>query len=215
MLNVLRKQGFVRQNPETKKYSLGPQIYSLAVAYSRSLESVLTQIAKPHLDQLRLDLHQTVVLEIPVNDRVMVVYVTEGLGPIKISARIGDRHCYHASAGGKCILAFSSQEFIADILSSDLQSFTPKTITDPEKLVKELDAVRKSGFAFDDEGNNPGISAFGVPVFDRDGAPVTAIVTAGPSNQVIWKKRSFFVEGLQEAAQNIGQQLNGDLKSPT
>ena len=143
----------------------------------------------------------------------MVVYVTEGLGPIKISARIGDRHCYHASAGGKCILAFSSQEFIADILSSDLQSFTPKTITDPEKLVKELDAVRKSGFAFDDEGNNPGISAFGVPVFDRDGAPVTAIVTAGPSNQVIWKKRSFFVEGLQEAAQNIGQQLNGDLKS--
>ena len=85
MLSVLRKQGFVRQNPESRKYSLGPQIYSLAVAYSRSFESLLTQTAKPFLDQLRLDLKQTVVLEIPVGDRVMVIYVTEGLGPIKIS----------------------------------------------------------------------------------------------------------------------------------
>ena len=215
MLNVLRKEGFVRQNPESRKYSLGPQIYSLAVAYSRSFESLLTQIAKPFLDQLRLDLNQTVVLEIPVGDRVMVIYVTEGLGPIKIAARVGDRHCFHSSAGGKCILAFSSQEFINEILSSELQEFTPKTITDPGELDKELDAVRRSRFAFDDEGNNSGINAFAVPVFDKDDAPAAAIVTAGPSNQVIWEKRNFFVRGLQDAARNMRQQLNGDLKSHT
>ena len=215
MLSVLRKQGFVRQNPESRKYSLGPQIYSLAVAYSRSFESLLTQTAKPFLDQLRLDLNQTVVLEIPVGDRVMVIYVTEGLGPIKISARVGDRHCYHSSAGGKCILAFSSQNLINDILSSKLKEFTPKTITDPLELGKELETVRRSRFAFDDEGNNPGISAFAVPVFDKDGAPAAAIVTAGPSNQVIWEKRNFFVRGLQDAAHNMRQQLNGDLKSHT
>ncbi|MGI9537331.1 MAG: IclR family transcriptional regulator [Desulfocapsaceae bacterium] len=210
MLNVLRKQGFVRHNPESKKYSLGPQIYSLAVAYSRSFESVLTQIAKPHLDQLRLDLHQTVVLEIPLGDRVMVIYVTEGLGPIKISARVGDRHCYHTSAGGKCILAFSSKEFIEDILSSELQSFTPKTITDPAQLGKELDTVRRTAFAFDNEGNNPGISAFAVPVLDQDGTPVAAIVTAGPSNQMVWNQRKIYLKGLQDAAGKVRQQLLGD-----
>lgn len=213
MLNVLRKQGFVCQNPESKKYSLGPQVYSLAVAYSRSFESVLTQIAKSHLDQLRLDLHQTVVLEIPVDDRVMVIYVTEGLGPIKISARVGDRHCYHTSAGGKCILAFSSKEFINDILSSELQSITPKTIIDPDELGKELNVIRRSGFAFDNEGNNPGISAFGVPVLDKEGAPVAAIVTAGPSNQMVWEQRNFFVKGLRDTAEDIRQQLTGDFIS--
>jgi DNA-binding IclR family transcriptional regulator len=210
MLNVLRKQGFVSQNPENKKYSLGPQIYSLAVAYNGSFESVLTQIAKPHLDQLRLDLQQTVVLEIPVVDRVMVIYVTEGLGPIKISARVGDRHCYHTSAGGKCILAFSSKEFISDILSSKLQSFTPKTIIDPEELGKQLHAIRRSGFAFDNEGNNPGISAFGVPVFDKEGVAVAAIVSAGPSNQMVWGQRTFFVKGLQDVAERMRQQLISD-----
>lgn len=110
MLSVLKRQGFVRQNPMNKKYSLGPEIDNLAAAYRTSFSSNLTQIAKPHLDQLRLDLHQTVVLEIPQSDSVIVVYVTEGLGTIKISARIGDKHCYHTSAGGKCILDFSSQD---------------------------------------------------------------------------------------------------------
>ena len=209
MLSVLRKQGFVRQNPESKKYSLGPQIYSLAVAYNHSFESLLTQIAKPFLDQLRLDIGQTVVLEVPVGDRVMVIYVTEGLGPIKISARVGDRHCYHTSAGGKCILAFSSQEMINSVLESELQSFTPKTITDAKQLERELEATRESGFAFDDEGNNPGISAFGVPVFDKDGIPVAAIVTAGPSHQMVWEQRDFFVKGLEEAARGMGQELTG------
>lgn len=213
MLNVLRRQGFVRQNPESKKYSLGPQIYSLGVAYSRSFESILTQIAKPILDQLRLDLHQTVVLEIPVGDRAMVIYVTEGLGPIKISAQVGDRHRYHSSAGGKCLLAFSSQELINDILNSELRAFTPKTIVDPEELGKELDAIRGSGFAFDNQGNNMGISAFAVPVFEKEGAPVAAIVTAGPSNQIVLEKRRYFVKGLLDAAENMCQQLNGDSMS--
>ena len=213
MLSVLNRLGFVRQNPENKKYSLGPEVYSLAVAYRRSFQSTLAQIAKPYLDQLRLELKQTVVLEIPASDRVMVSYVTEGLGPIKISARVGDRHCYHTSAGGKCILAFSSEEFIDDILSSELQSFTPKTITDPQELGKELDAVRSGGFAFDDEGNNPGIRAFAVPVFDKENAPVAAIVTAGPANQMVWDQRKYFVKGLRAAGEKISQQLNGDSKN--
>jgi DNA-binding IclR family transcriptional regulator len=210
MLAVLRKQGFVRQNPENRKYSLGPQIYSLAVAYSRSFESLLTQIAKPFLDQLRLDIGQTVVLEIPVGKRVTVIYVTEGLGPIKISARVGDRHGYHSSAGGKCILAYSSQEFIDTILTSELHQFTSKTITDPEELRDELVTIRGDGFAFDDEGNNPGINAFGVPVFGTGGEPVAAIVTAGPSHQVVWEQRSSFVKGLQNAAAAMRQELTGD-----
>ena len=213
MLSVLNRLGFVRQNPENKKYSLGPEVYSLAVAYRRSFQSTLTQIAKPFLDQLRLELEQTVVLEIPVGDRVMVIYVTEGLGPIKISARVGDRHCYHTSAGGKCILAFSSDDFINDILGSELQAFTPKTITDPQELGKELDAVRRIGFAFDDEGNNPGIRAFAVPVFDKENAPVAAIVTAGPANQMVWDQRKYFVKGLRAAGEKISQQLNGDSKN--
>jgi len=209
MLGVLRSQGFVRQNPENNKYSLGPQIYSLAVAYSRSFESTLTKIAKPILDQLRLDLQHTVVLEIPVGECAMVVYVTEGLGPIKISAQVGDRHCYHTSAGAKCILAFSSQETIDGVLDSELRSFTPKTITDPGKLNKELNSIRKNGFAFDDEGNNPGISAFAVPLIDKEERAVAAIVTAGPSNQMAWEQRHFFIKQLRNAAENVCRQLDG------
>jgi IclR family KDG regulon transcriptional repressor len=209
MLTVLKRQGFVRQNPANKKYSLGPEIHSLAEAYRSSFQSTLTQIAKPHLDQLRLTLHQTVVLEIPFGDRAMVVYVTEGLGPIKISARIGDRHFFHSSAGGKCLLAFSSENFINVVLNSNLPTLTSKTVIEPGALEKELVEIRKRGFSFDDEGNNQGIRAFAVPVFDKEGIAVAAVLSAGPSNQVTWEQRKDFVKGLQDAAGKICQQLNG------
>lgn len=108
------------QNLETKKYSLGPEIDSLAQAYRNSFRFTVIEIARLYLDDLRLALDQTVVLELPFGDRAMVVYVTEGLGPIRISARLGDRRYYHSSAGGKCILAFSSDEFIKVVLNGDL-----------------------------------------------------------------------------------------------
>ena len=203
MLTVLRQQGFVRQNPENKKYSLGDTVTSLSAAYLSSFQSTLTQLAKPFLDQLRSELNQTVVLEIPSGSHTLVTYVTEGLGPIKIAARIGDRHYYHISAGGKCILAYSSQVFIDEVLHSDLPQLTPKTNVDCNALANDLKKIRKSSFAFDGEGNNPGINAFAVPVFDSDGLPVAAVVTAGPSNTVTWKERSLLVEKLQRTAEKI------------
>jgi IclR family KDG regulon transcriptional repressor len=203
MLTVLKRQGFVTQNPENRKYSLGPYVVSLASAYRSSFESTLTQFAKPYLDQLRRDLDQTVVLEIPSEVHAVVAYVSEGFGPVKIAARIGDKHNYHSSAGGKCMLAFSDKEFIERILQSNLPSLTPRTIVEPSTLEKELAKIRKNHFSFDEEGNNAGISAFAVPILNNEKIVVAAILTAGPSNHVTWKKRRIFVEKLQSTASKI------------
>jgi len=210
MLTVLKKQGFVRQNPENKKYSLGKTVASLGEAYMSSFQSSFTQLAKPYIDQLRSEINQTVVLEIPSGSRTLVTYVTEGLGPIKIAARVGDKHYYHTSAGGKCILAFSTQEFIDELLNSDLPQLTPKTIIDPKTMADVLEKTRKRSFGFDGEGSNLGINAFAVPVFDSDNFPIAAIVTAGASHTVTWKQRHFLVEKLQRTAAKIHAILTND-----
>jgi len=200
MLTVLRRQGFVRQNPANLKYSLGSIIPALAAAYQNSFRTSLTQLASSCLDQLRNDLEITIVLEIPDGDRTAVIYVTEAHGPLRIAARIGDRHYFHSSAGGKCILAFSSQEVIAEILQNKLVQLTPKTVTDPEIFKTELEDIRLNKFAFDAEGNNRGIHGFAVPVLERDGTPIAAVVAAGASNLVTWQKRGIIVEKLAAAA---------------
>ena len=124
LLSVLKLHGYLRQNPENRKYSIGPTVADLATAYRRSFQTTFLQIAKPQIDELRNEVGQTAILEVPSGDRTVLTYVAEGFGSIRIKSGVGDRHHFHTSAGGKSILAFSKQEFIDDFLSA-----TPAAVT--------------------------------------------------------------------------------------
>ena len=133
MLTVLKRLGFVLQNPENKKYSLGPHVANLATAYRSSFQSTLTQLAKPYLDELRNEVNNTIILALPLDEDMVIAYVTEGLGPIKVAAQVGDKRFFHSTAGGSCLLAHSSQSLIDKVLQSELPSMTPTTIVDRQK----------------------------------------------------------------------------------
>lgn len=210
MLTVLKRQGLVLQNPESKKYSLGPMIASLSTAYQSSFQPRLTMLAKPYLDTLRNELENTVVLALPQDNGIVIVYVTEGLGPLKVVAQVGELRHFHTTAGGKAFLAFAPSHRIEQVLKSDLVKKTDSTIVDPAELKKELDKTRKRGFAFDAGGYFEGVSAFAVPLLDNSGLPIAAITVAGPSSTITWQKRDFFVDKLKKAAESIHAQLTGD-----
>lgn len=213
MLTVLKRQGLVLQNPENKKYSLGPFVASLSTAYRHSFQSTLVLLAKPHLEQLRNEVNNTVVLALPSDSGIVIALVLEGLGPIKVAAQVGDRRHYHSTSDGKCLLAYSSAALIDKVLESNLPQLTPSTITDHEILKKELKKIRQRGFSFDSGGNFLGINAFSVPVSKTNGSPIAAITIAGPSSTVIWKKRTFFVEKLKSTAATISSLVVGGVGS--
>jgi hypothetical protein len=50
-----------------------------------------------------------------------------------------------------------------------LRRFTDRTITELVELSAELDRIRHTGVAFDDEEHQPGLVCVAVPVLDRDG----------------------------------------------
>lgn len=111
-------------------------------------------------------------------------------------------------------MAFSSEDIIHNFLRSDLPQLTPSTIVDPQVISAELEEIRKTAFAFDFEGNRSGINAFAVPLFDRDGLPVAAIVAAGSANIVTWQEKTLFVKALQASATKICSLLiNGTVTS--
>lgn len=218
MLTVLKDTGFVQQNPDNKKYRLGPAIPDLEHAIRQSLHSNLLDFAKPYLNKLRNKLGETTAFSIPSNDGVTITYLAEGYGPIRVKSVVGTKNPYHAGAGGKAILAFSSPEFQGKIMSDDLIKKTPHTITDPHELRKELAKVRHQGFAFDRQENNVGVQAFGIPVIDHEEMPVASVVVAGASEIVTWAKRSYFIPKIKEVAEEISsifqneKQLSNNLK---
>ena len=63
MLKILTAYQFLQQNPQTKKFSLGPTNILLAKSLKKSLKSDLVQIVKPYLDELRDTLQDTTIFE--------------------------------------------------------------------------------------------------------------------------------------------------------
>jgi len=207
LLGVLESYGFLQQNLQTKKFTLGPSISELGWALNESLNSHLIRLAIPFVDQLRNSLEETVVLEVASGQSSVIAYMAEGPGPVRIKETIGGRHWYHAAAGAKVILAFSPAEFRDEILQKELIRCTPNTMVDRSALEKEMRLIRRQGFSFDNEERNIGIRAFGCAVFNHEGKPVAGLVAAGPLQRITWNRRSAIIPLLKEAATKLSEQL--------
>lgn len=207
ILSVLKNYGFLRQGLKDKKYSLGPSIAILGTSLKDSLKSNLTHTAKPYLDNLRKLAGETTVLELATPHHTLLSMVFEGLGPIRIKGMVGDHHPYHTSAGGKAILAFRRLEIKEAILSGELAAVTPHSMTSRTEIEKELEEIRRKGYAFDRQENNEGVQAFGVPIFNHEEEAVAAVVIAGAVQTVNWDKKDHFVRLLKEAASNISKDV--------
>ncbi|RJR45479.1 MAG: IclR family transcriptional regulator [Desulfobacteraceae bacterium] len=207
VLHVLEKYGFMQQNPETRRFLLGHSIMDLGLAVQQSLSSNLTKIAIPLVDGLRDQIRETVVLEIAGPTYTAIAYIAEGPGPVRIRENVGARHGYNAAAGAKSILAFSPTEFQERVFAGEMTAYTSKTITDPRRMKRELKEIRSRGFAFDDEERNPGIRAFGCPVFNYENRAVAAVAVAGPAQRIHWERRSEIVPALKKKAAEVSEKL--------
>jgi DNA-binding IclR family transcriptional regulator len=108
----------------------------------------------------------------------------------------------HCTALGKALLAFGDLE-----LPSDLTSFTPRTITDPEMLRRHLNEVRQHGYAVDDEEFDIGVRCIAVPVFDFRGKAVGAIGISGPATRMTPERLPALAEIVVEIGKTLSERL--------
>jgi len=94
-------------------------------------------------------------------------------------SRIGGRLPLHCTALGKAILANAPTSFINRVLSEPLARLSPKTITDPEQLRRQLPEIRATGVAYDIEESQPGLFCVGAPIFARNGQVLGALSVTG------------------------------------
>jgi DNA-binding IclR family transcriptional regulator len=185
-LLLLTKRKFLRQDPHTKKFRLSRSALDIGLAVTHSLTTDLVNIAKPHIDQLRHELKETIVFEQLIRKHTVMVYIAEGPQRVRIAGTVGDRLPINAAAGAKAIMAYSDPETVQSLVNgkSDFVRYTPHTITDPDSLMRQLEDIRRQGFAADLEEIDIGINAVAAPVFNYENTPVAAVVVAGPSNRV-------------------------------
>jgi len=68
-----------------------------------------------------------------------------------------------------------SETELEQLLTAPMTRYTPKTITDPDKLRSDLQRIRKQGFAVEMGEHSASVHAVAAPVFDHDGRFLAAL----------------------------------------
>ena len=147
---------------------------------------------------------ETVNFVVPESDGMRYRDRIETDWPLRIQLPVGSNVPFHCTASGKVFLASlprSKRQKLAREL--DLQKITPNTIDEPDRLVSELDVVRKRGYAVDNEEFMEGMVAVAVPVVDRNKRYFASLAFHCPRQRMDIDAALTRVSTLQAAAQRI------------
>jgi len=114
---------------------------------------------------------------------IPLLYVSGKEGMPYIGFTIGEPLSLHATASGKAIFAHLPEETRDKLFQTEFKQFTENTITETEKLREELRTVRQRGHAFNREESFSGLSAVGMPIWDRNSEVVGSISVSGPTHK--------------------------------
>ncbi len=207
IVNTLNDYGFLSRDPQTKKFRLGPSIINLGLAVNRSVNKNLVLIATPFIDKLRDNIGETVVFNVLSGNNVIISYIADSPRTIRVNVELGMIGPTHATASGKAIFAFMPQAAVEGLLRQKMHRFTPNTITNPDKIKKHFQQIRKQGYALDNEEIEEGFKAIAVPVFNFEGQPVAAVGVVGISQGAALRNDSFIIPLLKETADKISVRL--------
>ena len=124
---------------------------------------------------------------IGILERGEAIYIArvEGARDIVVRSHIGQRFPVYASALGKSLIAWLAPESLDPIIENlHFERRMPRTITSAADLRHQLAAVRRRGWALDDEEQAPNCRCVAAPIRDRDGVVVAAISAVGTMEQV-------------------------------
>ena len=175
ILNSLTARKIVRRTI-SGNYVLGQRLVSLAARVrSDSVAVDLAQIATPIMQKLSAETGEPNKLSVRDGDQANIIAATVAAHEASFAPAIASRYPLHAGAASKVIMAHMSAEDLARHLSVPLVRYTPRTITDPKRLARELAQVRKLGIANDHGEHNARVHALAAPVFDAGGRFLAAL----------------------------------------
>jgi len=179
-LSTLREQGYVLK--EGDKYDLSLKLLTMGSHVRGGYE--IYEFGRNKVDQLADDTGMLVNLMTEENGQGVYLYQSKGEYAVSLDTHVGYRIRMHNIAIGKVILAFLSRDRVEKIINNwGLPESTENTITEPEALFKELQEVRKQGYATEHEERTKGLACIGAPI-RLDDKTLGAISISAPTRRL-------------------------------
>jgi IclR family pca regulon transcriptional regulator len=130
---------------------------------------------------------------------------------MSINLGVGSRLPAASTSMGRVLLAaLPEDERERRVTAMRLQPATPRTTTDPDKLLRLLVQVRRQGWALVNEELELGLMSLAVPIKDRAGRVVAAVnVSSRPQRQTAAEMQKRCLPALQAVAERISAMMPG------
>ena len=179
IVNTLVELKALERVPEEPTYQIGPKVYGLAAGQSRVADLIYRSF--PHLRMLARELGEDAGLSVPDGNRVHYVAQEDAENNIAVRDWTGTLIPLHVVSSGLVILSHWPAEQVQSYIDSGLTAYTPKTMTDPQLMLRRLKRIRDQGHAWGIEEFAEGISSVAAPIYDRHSRVLGVIHVHGPS----------------------------------
>jgi len=199
MLQQLEAAGLLQREGNGRHYGIGSRLRRLAesLLLNDSLHGARHTVLRHLMEEVGESCNLTALSgsEVVYLDRV------ETAAPLRFYLHPGSRVPVHCSASGKIFLAQMSPAQRRRLLAcAPLEAYTPKTLTDLEQVEREIQRVRKDGFAFDNEEFLPGLLCIAALVPSKNGPSNLCVAVQAPIVRLDVEEAKKLLPALQRAA---------------
>lgn len=206
LVQTLVDERMLRQDAETKKYSLGPGILAIAPATLRS--SMLISVAESPIYECARTTGYDVWLGVLESDRVYYIARVDGANPLKVHMPLLRLQPAHCVAAGRVLLSNFRRDRVQAILQQHtIRQMTARTCTDIEALLDAVERAREQGFAEVEEEHIDGAADIAVPIRGDDDVIVAALSIGAPSHVFDREARARALPCMLETAATIEEAL--------
>ncbi len=206
ILKSLEEEGFLVKDTFSKKYTTGGTLFELSKKILRTTDVTVT--ARPHLEQLLALVDETVFLGVREEDAVKVLDILEPEKEFKISSHSGTRFSITSGVVGKIFMSAMDDREIMEILAQKgLRQYTENSITDPQRLLAEIQKTRTQGYAIDLEEYLKGMRAIGSLIYSGH-YPVAGVWVVGFTASMTDEKLPRMIQDLKATAEQISIRLS-------
>lgn len=204
-LITLSDLGYVRQSG--RDFTLRPRVLELGFSYLSGLDVV--DVARPHLEELSHDLHESASVSVLDGREIVYVARVPTRRIMSVSIAVGTRFPAYATSMGRVLLAALPDDELADQLAhAEAHALTARTATDVGALRELVLAARRDGHAIVDQELEEGLRSAAVPLRDATGATLAAMnVSTHAGRTSVDELVGRMVPRLQVAAEAIGRDL--------
>lgn len=210
LTNTLQEGGMLVRDSHTKSFRLAATILAKGNVILSKID--LCHISRPILEKLANETGEASHIAVFKENQVMYLYQIDSLNHVHLLSHAGRLNPVHCTSTGQILLANQSNSIIQSIIEGGLKKYTPKTITEPNKLLQLLKKIQDQGYAVSTEELHEGVGSIAAPVKNKKGEVVASVSIAGPTSRMSPNTLPKLIKQVQKAANDITLTLKDSRK---